>query len=392
MEKRKNKLLRWVGTAVSFLLLLNGFVKTTYALDIVIEGNGESSVNEVVVNDTQNVTITQENNAQVQNEINVDANTGGNEVSGTTQADVQITTGNVETDITVENSLNSSSANLDCCTKESEIEVSGNGTDSINNVDLTSQSQTNITVSQAVNITNNIQGAANTGRNTAHDNTQGSVTIETGNINVGGGIINGPVNTENVDGAINNQSSVSALISDNGSDSQNKITFSSEVLDNMYSFSASDIANFVVWDLNTGENEVKDSEGDVKILTGDIFFDFIIQNVGINIGGISWDCCGDIFDPGENNETKPDDPGDENDEDKEDIGGSTNPSGSSNPSSGSLLPSAAATEAGGAGIYGLSDTSGLNNQNWFFFSGLILIVLGFRFLALEASLYNSSKD
>ena len=117
MEKRKNKLLRWVGTAVSFLLLLNGFVKTTYALDIVKEGNGESSVNEVVVNDTQNVTITQENNAQVQNEINVDANTGGNEVSGTTQADVQITTGNVETDITVENSLNSSSANLDCCMK-----------------------------------------------------------------------------------------------------------------------------------------------------------------------------------------------------------------------------------------------------------------------------------
>ena len=351
------------------------FAPSVLALELNISGNGdgsESSASTVIETTT---TVIQENNLNIDNNLSTDANTGGNSVSGNTNSDINIETGDITQSVTVENNGNFSSVDIPCCQESSEIEVVNNGSDSINSINLTQSNSTNVIVSQNVNISNTINGYANTGDNSSNNNTQGSVLISSGNIKVSGGIMNGPLNLSSITAGTGGFG-ILASINQNGANSDSKIyaDFNNET--NIFQLFHADIGNFVNWRLNTGGNEASENTGsDIDIKTGGIEFDFFIRNL-LNIGKVDLGCC--VFDPGDPAiEEEPAEEDVEQDEEDEEDGDNDNDDDGGD---GEILPSAAATEAGGPGIAGLSDTSSGQAQTIIFFAGLLLITLGIRFL------------
>ena len=380
--------------ALGLLLIFGQGPTMAYALEIVVSDNGSGSESEVQLTQDTETNVTQTNEANVANDVDVSANTGDNEASDNTGGNVAIETGDVTENISVDNSVNSSVVETGCCPQEVTATISGNGADSENEIDLEIENETQISINQLAYITNNIQGTANTGGNTANDNTGGNVSIETGSIHIAGGIQNGPINSASVSGGTGG-GDISAKIWGNGADSDNSIDADLDFDSDIFLNFKSDIDNFVNWDLNTGENQANGNNGNVSILTGDIFFDFLIKNGPINFGFVSWGCC-DIFDPGEppaddepNGEEPPDDPGDENGEENgEDENGEDE---DENGEEGELLAEAAAIEAGGPGIAGLSDTGSEQAQAIFFWMGILMMVMGAQLIGREASGKTYSK-
>ena len=362
---KKRKLLSFISVVLGLMLTVTPSAR---AVELVISENGAGSESEVQISQETQTNVTQTNEANIANDVNVSANTGENEASGNTGGNVAVSTGDVNENLVVENSVNSSVVETDCCPQDIKATISGNGVDSENEIRLENENETAITVNQIAYITNNIQGNANTGENTANDNTGGSVAIDTGNIYVSGGIQNGPINSTSVKGG-SGGAGVSAKISGNGAGSTNSIFANFENDADIFLNFNSDIDNFVNWDLNTGRNEASGNSGNVSILTGDIFFDFLIKNGPINVGGVDWGCC-DVFDPGEPGDGGPP-PGD-GDGGVEEPGEEENgeePTGEEEEDE--LLTAAAA----GLSILGLSATGGLNFpvSIW---AGLFMLFMG----------------
>lgn len=77
---------------------------------ILIQGNGAGSVNKVKVNQSQACNITQSNNTTIVNGVTVISNTGGNKANGNTGGTTNITTGNVQSIISIVNGGSSNTA------------------------------------------------------------------------------------------------------------------------------------------------------------------------------------------------------------------------------------------------------------------------------------------
>ncbi|KKQ97453.1 MAG: hypothetical protein UT24_C0008G0037 [Candidatus Woesebacteria bacterium GW2011_GWB1_39_12] len=369
------KFRRFVAIVLVLNLLLGRGVGYVKAEEFVITDNGSGSSSEVNITQESQTTVTQSNASETSNSVDTNTNTGGNSVSENTNGDASITTGDAASQVVVENSGNTSTVNIGCCPTPSEVTISGNGSDSTNAINITSSSQTTITSNQTATITNYISGTASTGSNSANDNSGGNVTITTGNITVSAKIINAPVNTSSVSVKSGNPGLI-AKISENGTDSNNDISVSFFNDTEVYTQFAADIENYLLWDLNSGGNQADgNSGGNVTIKTGDIDLEVFINNF-INLGNVEVDCCEDIFDPGDKDD-EPDrgglPPSVEKDKEKDN---NTSPPGS-------ILPSAAATEAGGPGIIGLSDTSSEGAQALFFFLALAMISLGGKIVVDE---------
>ena len=321
------------------LVFFQSAVMFARAEEIAVSGNGSGSVNEVSVQNIQTTTITQTNNADVTNNVDTSADTGGNTANGNTGSDVGITTGDASQNIEIENSLNFSSVDVPCCPSDISAEISGNGSDSTNEIAIGSETQTNISITQNANVENNVSGSANTGDNSANDNTGGSVLIDTGSIWVAGGIKNGPINVYSITGGSGGQD-VSVSVSGNGSGSTNLISLLLTDLANLNVQNNANIVNDVSWDLNTGRNEANgNTGGDVEIRTGDIFFDFSIENGPINVGGIDWGCCPD----GDGDGDPPPPPPGDGDGDGDGDGAGPGPSGAGDPGAGGFVLALAET-------------------------------------------------
>ncbi|OGM60691.1 hypothetical protein A2892_01450 [Candidatus Woesebacteria bacterium RIFCSPLOWO2_01_FULL_39_10b] len=376
--------------AFSFLLILLlciilVFAPNTKALELVISNNGTGSVSEVSVQTQNAITVEQVNEGEVDNNVSTSSNTGENLLSANTGSNVTVTTGDSHQDINIENSLNQLLMDSNCCSSEKEANISGNGNDSTNTINLSQSDRETFSLVQTAIINNSIEGVANTGDNTANSNTSGDVSIQTGDISVAGQIINGPVNTANV--YLKGSTGWSAKISQNGDGSTNTILSQFNNDTEIYTRSLAEIENFVVWNLNTGRNLANsNTSGELNIKTGDISLEFFIRNLA-NIARVEIDCCG-IFNPGDDDEQNG---GDFDGEEGLPVGGgeenqrgeSGDGSVSESQSSGSILPSAAATEAGGPGIVGLSDTSSGAAQTLFFWVGLLMIAFGGRMVVNE---------
>ena len=363
--------------ALGLLLVFGQGPTMAKALEIVITDNGSGSNNEVQTQVETSTNIEQSNESNISNEVVTEANTGGNEASGNTGGDINLTTGDVNQNLSIENSVNSSVVETECCPQDASVNISGNGADSENGVFLALNNNTDVYIGQNADVKNKIKGVANTGENTANSNTNGNVSIDTGNIYAGGSIENGPINIHSVR-VPSGGGDYSLKIVENAASSINEIAAWFDNDNYVFVNNEADIFNFVNWDLNTGRNNANgNTGGDVSIKTGDIFFDFIIRNGPINVGSVEISCC-DIFDPG--------DPSD-NDDNPPPGGGPSDPGSSNNPGSsqGTLLSSAAATEAGGPGLVGLSDTGSELAQAIFFWAGIIMIAGGAKLIGREAS-------
>lgn len=284
---------------------------------LTVAGNGEGSQNQVAT-ETQNTTnVTQTNNAQISNDVNTTANTGDNTVSDNTGAETGVTTGNVDNSTVINNeNINSNNANTNpCCSPmgTTNVEVSGNGSDSVNSVDVNNLTNTNVSQTNTANISNNINVDANTGRNTA-DGNNGNVSITTGNIDVLSKINNSNINASiHLGGQI--QSTTHAVIKGNGSGSVNIITFNNEQNEEVINLNIADIRNMVMQTLNTGGNTAEDNVGDVAIVTGDIDSEVIIDNKDINRNVAITECvtCEEENPPGEDNPDEEEEDDDDND-------------------------------------------------------------------------------
>lgn len=365
-----------INLLVAFLLLLQS--GPALAMEFEISGNGSGSDSQVTVNQQSQTTVTQSNQADITNNVTSSANTGDNPASGNTGGDTVITTGDVDSSVQVQNSANTSMVDVGCCPEDTQVTIFGNGGNSQNNVNLTLASNTNIVVNQTANIASNVNGSANTGGNSANDNSGTGVTIQTGNIKVAGGIKNGPTNVSSVK-ATRGVGGASVLVAENGSNSQNSVNLNLQSDTNVFGNFEANFENFSFWDLNTGENNVNGNTGGrVNIKTGDIDFSFFIDN-SANFSSVDIDCC--VFDPEEGEE--PEDPKEPEDGEEPQNGGQMPPSGGKKEEQGKPLPSGAEAGAGGPGILGLADTSSGSFQRLLLIFGLLMLVFGSKIVSDE---------
>lgn len=261
-----------------------------YATEIVIEGNGGGSDNQVQVTSTTETTVTQENNAEVSNNVENNANTGGNEANSN-NGNTNIQTGNAENSTTVNNeNINSNSAEAGPCNCEQDttIKISGNGTGSNNTVYGGVSNTSTVNQTNNATIKNNITVKANTGYNTANYNT-GNATIKTGNITSSVVVNNKNINNSYASVALPTLTA-NVVIAGNGAHSDNiaYLNIQKSLVTN--NTNNADILNNVFTFLNTGGNKANGNTGDVAILTGDIISNILINNENINSNFVHADC------------------------------------------------------------------------------------------------------
>ncbi|QQS38695.1 hypothetical protein IPM62_04910 [Candidatus Woesebacteria bacterium] len=352
---------------LAMLILISYPVRLVTALDITITGNGSDTNNEVNIQVENNQNVVQTNTANIDNNIHIDSNTGGNTASEN-GGEVEIVTGDTSQTVVVENNTNTSLVDTgDCCQNETEITIVGNGNGSTNTTSVFQELNTQVVVNQNTTIKNTIYGNVNTGNNVANQN-NGNVNISTGSITVAGGINNGPINIHDVKVNSDKSTSTNMVINENGVNSFNSLNYTNTANDTTYIFNTANILNNVLWDLNTGNNHANGNSGDVSILTGDIDFNFYIDNGPINFGSITIDDCCIIDDPED-----PDDPDDFSDpvDPGDPIGGSTN-------NTHAVQAAVYSVAIDAIEILGLSDTSSNLVNPYIYWMGVIFVGLGLK--------------
>ncbi|MBI2021762.1 hypothetical protein HYS93_02670 [Candidatus Daviesbacteria bacterium] len=188
-------------------------------------GNGDGSTNDAVVNLTENTSDFQFNNADIENNLILNASTGSNQSSGNTGGDSMVQTGNTSLDAKV---LNVANSNVDggnwwlvivneagrwigkligapdgsnmagsvgtefIVGENGEITAvnSGNGQNSTNNSSVSQTTNNLLVQTNDAKVANNLNLSANTGSNQSSANTGGDSFIKTGDANIVANLIN----------------------------------------------------------------------------------------------------------------------------------------------------------------------------------------------------------
>lgn len=101
-------ILRKKLTAFIISAIFTTFIATSVqALEVENSGNGSNSQNQVSIQDNSSVTVQQGNDAQLKNNVDSSANTGGSNLSGNT--------GDAVSEVYLKNNLNKNSADVECC-------------------------------------------------------------------------------------------------------------------------------------------------------------------------------------------------------------------------------------------------------------------------------------
>lgn len=149
----------------------------------VISGNGTGSQNTVGVSNISQTTVTSVQSAQITNIISGTAITGNNRANNNTSGNVTIQTGDITINEKIHNKINHATISLAAfVAKETTIKISGNGSFSDNTVDLENEHEIRIDIDNRVDVFNQSTWDLITGGNKADDNTDGAVSIFTGNI------------------------------------------------------------------------------------------------------------------------------------------------------------------------------------------------------------------
>lgn len=151
-----------------------------------------------------------------------------------------------------------------------EYEVSGNGSGSTNEVNISSNSQTNVEQSNQAEVTNNLESTANTGENTASSNTGGDTTITTGDVSQAVGVENNTnASVANIECCPSGENNLA--VSGNGADSTSNIGYTSSSQTSVNINQKSNIINDILGNANTGNNSTDNNTGgNTSIETGNI--------------------------------------------------------------------------------------------------------------------------
>lgn len=177
-------------SSVLALALLLAVASPSHAfLSFRLKGNGADSRNTARFSLRHRSSVTQVNTTTNTTVVDVDADTGDNEVEDNTNGDNTVDTGDITTTVSVSNtgSMNFHAEDgCECSLLEEDIDVNivENGKDSNNRVDLHRRFSR---LRYQDNLTSNTIGVdhdADTGDNEVEDNTKGSQEVETGDIDL----------------------------------------------------------------------------------------------------------------------------------------------------------------------------------------------------------------
>lgn len=166
-------------------------------------------------------------------------------------------------------------------TSAQEIIITDNGSGSNNEITITNTSSTTVNQSNDAQITNSVNTQANTGENTLNNNTAENTSVQTGNISTSTTIQNNLNQSVANVGCCDNKES-SANISNNGSESQNAISYTNTTTTVVTAQNTATITNNVQGTAVTGNNSASQNLGNVSITTGDIKVEEKIKNISNN--------------------------------------------------------------------------------------------------------------
>ncbi len=288
-----------VASAIaSGAMLLNLVVPAlAQSTTLVITGNGADSENKTDVKVTTSTTVTQNNDANISNNVNSSANTGNNTASRNTGGDVYVGTGDATSVVSVANTANSNQADIDgCCGSDVEVLIGQNGADSKNDAKLKLENTVWVDQNNDASLQNNVTSNTNTGGNRTNRNTGGDVAIETGDALSAVSIENSAnYNSARIGGG--SGSSLSMWILENGADTKNKIDLKFENLLGVRQYNDANVSNKVNADAETGDNKAnKNTGGEVFIGTGDAEVGVLVDNlVNFNWADVECDCLMDVL-------------------------------------------------------------------------------------------------
>ena len=150
------------------------------------------------------------------------------------------------------------------------IELSGNGSNSINGATVTNTSSSVVTQVNDADVTNSVGVSADTGGNDVNNNTGGDVSVDTGNVDTKVQVANSVnTNSANVDNC-NCAGDTDVLISGNGTRSENNVVLDQGGETFVTQVNVADVTNAVSVASATGDNNANNNTGgDVSVETGD---------------------------------------------------------------------------------------------------------------------------
>lgn len=164
----------------------------------VISDNGAKTDNSIKISGNSSTTVTQNNRADITNNVNTNANTGNNRANNNRE-DTALITGDVNSAINIlnKNINNNYTKSSSCdtnCKQENMLKILGNGAGSLNNLYFKFGESTKVRQNNYASILNNIYQNLNTGNNRANFNKEPAL-VQTGNINAHVGVINENINS-----------------------------------------------------------------------------------------------------------------------------------------------------------------------------------------------------
>lgn len=284
-----------ITAAATTAMFIQTALPTFAVTELIISGNGSDSDNTVEVSQQTSTTVVQSNETDVNNDIDVYTNTGGNEASDNTGGDVKIDTGDADATVEVSNHVNSNVAEVEnCggCGGDTSVLIEGNGAGTENYVGLQDLNIVTVFQNNNADINNNVEVVLETGNNEAEDNTGGAVVVETGDADATVKLHNFANSNSAMIAGSGDGGAVELIIRENGSDSDNAIELGLVRLTLLTQSNVTDIDNDIEVYVLTGDNEAEDNTGgDVKIDTGDADITVVVDNMaGFNHAYID-DCC-----------------------------------------------------------------------------------------------------
>jgi hypothetical protein len=296
-------------------LLFSSFVIPAFAdSTLTVSGNGSDSVNNVSVSAPQTNTVVQDNNAQITNNVNSTAQTGGNTAINNTGGSTNIGTGNASSTVNISNTANvNQAAPIPATgTGTTGVTISGNGASSNNNVQWNSSSNSQTFQENNANLNNNIYSNSSTGNNTAGGNTGGNSNVLSGSAATTTTVTNAANQNMALSAAGTGlkTGTVNALIGGNGASSFNNIGLTTQqsatvvqnndayITNNVYStaMSGNNIADnntggsVTVGTGNASSNTTVNNTANFNVASLDSF----MTNLSANISGNGFDSLNNI--------------------------------------------------------------------------------------------------
>jgi len=153
---------------------------------------------------------------------------------------------------------------------DTSLDVSGNGSRSDNNINVSSNNNTTVSQNNNANVTNNVSTDIDTGHNRANDNTGGDVFVSSGNAASNVDISNSLNSNRAVVSGGNNNGDTSVLVGGNGSRSDNTVNLNNGGSTRLTQDNTANVTNNVSTRENTGFNSANENTGgNTTVWSGD---------------------------------------------------------------------------------------------------------------------------